>query len=257
MSAYLLRRHAAALLMLPLLAACGTATQESVSSAGASVNVAAAPQAPAAAAATPAPDAVATLAASTPASSVPASSAPAPAALVFQVTPGRSTATFRVREQLAGKSLPNDAVGSTSAVTGQLAIQPDGTIDAAASKFTVDLTSLATDQAMRDNYIKFNTLQTRQYPTAQFVPTKAEGLPSPLPMAGQYTFQLTGLLTLHGVQKEVTWDVTASRDGASLTGTATTEFKFEDFGMTPPRAPAVLSVVDDIRLEVNLVAGQS
>src|SRR4051794_11856970 len=117
MSAYLLRRHAAALLMLPLLAACGTATQESVSSAGASVNVAAAPQAPAAAAATPAPDAVATLAASTPASSVPASSAPAPAALVFQVTPGRSTATFRVREQLAGKSLPNDAVGSTSAVT--------------------------------------------------------------------------------------------------------------------------------------------
>jgi polyisoprenoid-binding protein YceI len=193
--------------------------------------------------------------ASTPATAV---AAPAPAgALVFQITPGQSKATFRVREQLAGRDLPNDAVGSTSSVTGQLAIRPDGTVVSDTSKITVDLTSLATDQSMRDQFIKFNTLQTRQFATAEFVPTKVEGLPTPLPASGQYSFKLTSLMTIHGVQKELTWDVTAQRDGGNVTGTATTEFKFGDFGMTPPKAPAVLSVVDDIRLEVSLAATQA
>jgi polyisoprenoid-binding protein YceI len=178
-------------------------------------------------------------------------------ALVFQVVQGQSQAVFRVREQLAGRDLPNDAVGTTSAVSGQLVVQPDGTIDASASKITVDLNSLATDSAMRDNFIKRTTLQTQQFPTAEFVPTEVEGLPSPLPASGEYTFELTGLMTIHGVQQEVTWDVTATRDGTDLTGTATTAFTFGDFGMTPPRAPVVLSVVDDVRLEVNLVASQA
>ena len=89
---------------------------------------------------------------------------------------------------------------------------------------------------MRDGFIKQNTLQTSQYPTAEFVPTRVEGLPS-LPASGQYAFKLTGLQTIHGVQKEVTWDVTATRDGNALNGTATTAFTFGDFGMTRP-APA-------------------
>jgi polyisoprenoid-binding protein YceI len=175
-------------------------------------------------------------------------------ALRFQIVPGQSKATFRVREQLANRPLESDAVGSTDSVSGQLVLQPNGTIVSNASKIAVDVSSLATDQPLRDNFIKRSTLQVQQYPTAEFVPTKVEGLPSPLPASGEYTFQLTGLMTLHGVQKGVTWDVTASRDGANLTGTATTQFKFGDFGMTPPKAPAVLSVVDDIRLETNLVA---
>jgi polyisoprenoid-binding protein YceI len=125
-----------------------------------------------------------------------------------------------------------------------------------ASRIAVDISTLKTDQAQRDNFIKRNTLQVDQYPAAEFVPTKVEGLPSPLPPTGTYPFKLTGLMTIHGVQKEITWDVDAQRDGANLTGTATTQFKFGDFGMDPPRVAVVLSVVDDIRLEVNLVAQQ-
>jgi polyisoprenoid-binding protein YceI len=243
------RRHAAAAVSLALLAACGTPTS-SQPAAGVATDLPAvsASQSQPSLRSQPAQPAAAT-------QSQQPSLVQAPAgALVFQIVPGQSKATFRVREQLAGRDLPNDAVGTTSAVTGQLAIQPDGTLLPDASKITVDITSLATDQSMRDQFIKFNTLQTRQYPTAEFAPTKVQGLPAPLPDSGQYTFKLTGLMTIHGVQKEITWDVTASRDGASLTGTATTAFKFGDFGMTPPKAPAVLSVVDDIRLEASLAA---
>jgi polyisoprenoid-binding protein YceI len=180
-----------------------------------------------------------------------------PGALTFQIRPNESTATFRVREQLANVSLPNDAVGTTGAVTGQISLRPEGTVVSEASKISVDLRELATDRSMRDNFIKQNTLQTSQFPFAEFVPTRVEGLPSPLPASGEHDFRLVGLMTVHGVQKEVTWDVTAARDGAQLEGQAATTVTFGDFGMTQPRVPLVLSIVDEIRLELDLVASQT
>ena len=239
MSISFTRRRSAAILALPLLAACSTQASPPASLSSEPVAVS---------------TASATTASATAATSASATS-PA-GTLVFQIAQGQSQAIFRVREQLVGRELPNDAVGTTSAVSGQLAIRPDGTVDGTSSRITVDLNSLATDSSMRDGYIKQNTLQTSQYPTAEFVPTRVEGLPNPLPPSGQYTFKLTGLQTIHGVQKEVTWDVTATRDGSALNGTATTAFTFGDFGMTPPSARSVLSVVDSIRLEVALAATQ-
>jgi polyisoprenoid-binding protein YceI len=170
------------------------------------------------------------------------------------VAPNGSTATFRVREQLAGISFPSDAVGCTSSVTGQLVLQPNGTFVSDASRITVDLRDLKSNSEQRDDFIKRSTMQTQLYPLASFVPTQAQGLPNPLPVTGNATFTLTGPMTAHGATKEQVWNVTAQRAGNQLTGTATTSFKFEDFGMSPPRVPLVLSVVDEIRLEVKLAA---
>jgi polyisoprenoid-binding protein YceI len=193
-----------------------------------------------------------------PAAATGAAAAPAPASPIrFQVVPEQSKATFRVREQLVGVQLPSDAVGTTNAVTGQLVLSPDGAVVHEASKITVDLRQLRTDDSRRDNFIKQNTLSTGRFPMAEFVPAQAAGLPSPLPASGEHTFKLTGPMTIRGVQRDLTWDVTARREGTQISGTATTSFKFGDFGMTPPRVPLVLSIVDDIRLEVELVATQA
>jgi polyisoprenoid-binding protein YceI len=170
------------------------------------------------------------------------------------VVQNQSTATFRVREQLAGVNFPSDAAGCTGSVTGQLTLQPSGEIVSAASQITVDLRNLKSDSNQRDDFIKSSVMQTQRFPTATFIPTRAQGLPSPLPASGNATFTLTGQMTVHGVTKEQTWDVTASRQGSQLTGTATTVFKFGDYGMQAPRVPVVLSVVDEIRLELKLVA---
>lgn len=181
--------------------------------------------------------------------------APAPGGtLRFQVAPNRSTAKFRVREQLAGINFPTDAVGCTGTVAGQIVIQPNGQFVPASSQVTVDLRGLKSDSTQRDDFIKQAVMQTQRYPMASFVPTAAQGLPSPLPANGDATFKLTGQMTVHGVTKEQTWDVTAKRAGNQLTGSATTSFKFEDYGMQPPRVPMVLSVVDEIRLELQLDA---
>jgi polyisoprenoid-binding protein YceI len=161
-------------------------------------------------------------------------------------------ARYLVREQLAGVSLPSDAVGATSAVTGVMVLTADGAVVSEESSFAVDLTTLRSDSNLRDGFIQRNTLETGRFPTAEFVPVEALGLPSPLPTSGEVTFQLVGDLTLHGVTQRVTWDVTArAADGRELVGTAATRFTFGDFGMAIPRVARVLSIEDHIRLEYD------
>ena len=224
----------------------------------------AAPAAPTTAPAAPttAP-AAPTVAAAAPTTSAPANPTPATAAapgaagggaLVFTIDRAKSVATFRVNEQLVGKDLPNDAVGTSKAVSGTIALDATGKVNAGASKISVDMNAFSTDSSMRDNYIKRSTLEVAKFPTAEFLPTGADGLPSPIPVTGEASFKLTGSMSIHGVTKPVTWNVTAKRDGKALSGKATTTVTFGDFGMTPPKVGAVVSVKDEIRLEIDLVA---
>jgi len=167
-----------------------------------------------------------------------------------------SKATVRVREQLVGVNLPSDAVLVATGATGTFVLKDDGTFSSD-SKISFDLTTLASDQRDRDNFVKMDTLQTRQFPKAEFVPTKTSGLTLPMPASGEFTFKLTGQITIHGKTKEVTFDVVAKRSGNDLTATATATptWKFGDFGMSAPSVPfRVVSVVDEIRVVVDLVA---
>ena len=175
----------------------------------------------------------------------------AAAAVSFRIVPDQSEARYRVREQLAALQFPSDAVGRTKAISGTVAFAGDGSIISSASKLTVDLRTLRSDQERRDNFIRMNTLEVSRYPTAELVPREARGLPWPLPTSGEATFQLVGDLTIHGTTRPVTWEVMAKFDGNQVTGTATTSFKFEDFNMQVPRVAVVLSVENNIRLEVD------
>lgn len=163
----------------------------------------------------------------------------------------QSEARYRVREQLANRSLPSDAVGVTTAVSGQIVLETDGTVIPAESRFVVDLSTLRSDSDRRDNYIHRNTLETARFPTAEFVPTEVRGLPNPLPTSGDVTFQLIGDLTLHGVTRPVTWDVTARIERQTLAGSATTQVRFDDFNMMQPRVPILLSVEDTVQIELD------
>jgi polyisoprenoid-binding protein YceI len=168
----------------------------------------------------------------------------------------KSKATIRVREQLVGVSLPSDAVLTASGAQGSFALNSDGTF-ASGPKITFALSTLSSDEGNRDNFIKQDTLQVRQFPTAEFVPTKTSGLSLPLATSGTFTFTLTGNMTIKGKTKEVTFDVTGKRDGSDLTATATANpsWKFGDFGMTAPSVPfRVLSVTDEIRATIDIVA---
>lgn len=170
----------------------------------------------------------------------------------FVVASVGNEARYRVREQLARVDFPSDAIGKTNQVTGALVIGADGKIARDGSSFTVDLKSIQSDNMRRDGFVRRNTLQTDSFPTAVFIPASATGLPATLPVTGEMTFQLMGDLTIHGVTRPATWQVKASRNASgSVTGTATTNFRFADFGMTIPRVGMVLSVDDSITLEYD------
>jgi polyisoprenoid-binding protein YceI len=194
-----------------------------------------------------------------PATAVPVAAAPAAVAAGatrWTLDPAGSEARFKAREQLAGHDLPNDAIGKTKSVQGSIVVDKQGAVSADQSKFEVDLGSLTSDQSRRDNFIKRSTLDTAQYPTVVFVPTGVTGLPSPIPDIGVGDFQLTGNMTIHGVTKPVTWDVSAKKSGNQLAGRASTVIKLVDYGMTPPKVPLVLSIEDNITLEIDFVMVQ-
>lgn len=169
----------------------------------------------------------------------------------LQIVPEKSQARYRVREQLASLSLPSDAVGKTSAISGMLVGKTDGTIDSTLSKFVVDLSTLQSDRSQRDNFLRRNVLETDQYKDATFVPKQATGLPSSFPSTGQTTFKLTGDLTIRDVTKSVTWDVSCQGQDTEGLCHATTSFNFEYFSLTQPHVSIVLSIVDNITLELD------
>jgi polyisoprenoid-binding protein YceI len=180
---------------------------------------------------------------------------PAAPAGPFKIELGEgTTARYVVPEQLVGVSFGNEAVGTTTGITGTIALRADNSIDAAQSKITVDLRTLKSDQQMRDGYIQRNTLETQKFPLLEFVAKRAVGLPSPFPSAARPVaigFQLVGDMTMHGVTREVTWSVVATASAEAVSGRAKTTVQFSTFNLTKPSVPLLLSVEDKITLEVE------
>src|SRR5258708_25358540 len=109
----------------------------------------------------------------------PTTAAPTTAASLQWTVSDKSKATVRVREQLANLSFPSDAVLVATGAKGAFAVNNDGTF-APGSEITFDVSSLASDSSQRDSFVKQSVLNTRQFPTATFVPLTATGLSLPL-----------------------------------------------------------------------------
>jgi len=183
-------------------------------------------------------------------SAKPQAKSATPARLRFVVAPTGNEARYRVREQLVGVDLPNDAIGVTNAVAGTLIVDATGNVVRDSSRITVTITGLKSDKDRRDNFVRRRTMETEKFPTVELVPTAVRGL-SARPTAGPTTFELIGDLTVHGVTRPTTWKVSARPEGDDLVGSATTAFTFKDFSLDQPRVPVVLSVADTIKLEYD------
>src|SRR5258706_5555967 len=174
----------------------------------------------------------------------------------FNADPESSLVTIRVREQLAGFTSMSDAVLTTSAISGGIGLTRDGRITAD-TVLRVDLSTIASDEARRDNFIKQETLNVARYPTAEVTVVGTYGLPQPLPVSGEWTFTLVTSMTVHDTTHEVRWDVTGQRVGREIRATARTTVHFGDFGLQRPSVAAVHSGPAQTPLAALVRAGQA
>jgi polyisoprenoid-binding protein YceI len=149
-----------------------------------------------------------------------------------------SEAGYRVREVLFGQG--TEAVGRTSEVTGEMEI--DGTTVTEAT-FTVDMTTITSDEDRRDNQFHGRIMDTAAHPAAEFVlddPIEIGVLPAE---GEQVTRRVTGTFTIRGVPKTVTFDLTARRTGDVIEANGAIPVVFADHEI--PDASFGPAVVED------------
>ena len=165
-----------------------------------------------------------------------------------------SVARYSVTEQLARLSSPIDAVGETGDVQGAIVFDADGNVDPDQSVITVAVAGLTSDEDRRDGYVRNNTLATSQFPSVELRITAVEGLDWPFPDSGETTFRLTGDMTIREATGPVTWDVEAQASDGAVTGQARTVITFDQFDLSKPSLAFIVSVEDEIRLELDIIA---
>ena len=155
---------------------------------------------------------------------------------------------YRVQEELVSVG-GTTAVGRTPRVTGSLTI--DGATVTEAS-FEADLSTLESDESMRDRQLARQGIQTDDFPTATFVLTEPIELGT-LPAVGD-DIELTavGDLTIHGVTQSVSIPLHAALHDGVIGAAGSLTFTWDDFGMERPSAQRVVSLADDVTMETQL-----
>ena len=173
----------------------------------------------------------------------------------FQIVPAQTTASYSVYENLVIQNKPNnDAIGTTHSVQGSFKIKKGTSPLVASMNITVDLSTLQSDAARRDQFIKQNSLQTDTYPNATFVSVSTKGLPSTYTDGQTVHFQITGNLTMHGKTNKEVFDVQGKVVGNTATGTATSTIYMTDFGIQPPNLANIAIAQNKVVITLNFTA---
>ncbi|MFP5319366.1 MAG: YceI family protein [Acidimicrobiia bacterium] len=169
-----------------------------------------------------------------------------------------SEARYRAQEKLAALPARSEAVGRTSALTGQVRLDDiGGAVTATEARFEADLTQLRSDDQRRDNRIRTQGLESGRFPTATFVATEPLRVPG-LPPAGQPAqVSAVGDLTIHGVTKRVTIPIEGQLLGDRIELVGALEFPMSDFGISPPNIAGFVTVEPDVTLEFKLVLSRT
>lgn len=180
----------------------------------------------------------------------------------FTIVPDQSNVSYHVQEEFLSRMLEkygiaaghSNTTGATKAIEGQLELDMSNlSAPLGASHFQVDLSTLTSDQSLRDRWLRSSSF-IASAPTAEFTATGVEGAPTGYTEGEEVGFKLNGDLTVNNVTQPVTFDVTAKLAGNTITGTATAQLTMTDFGVEPPNFIDTLTVQDDFQIVVAFTA---
>ena len=130
------------------------------------------------------------------------------------------------------------------------------TAEMTGTDITVDMGSITSNDTRREFPIR-RAVMADEFPTATFVLTTPVDLPVGLADGETATVDAAGDLTVAGTTNEATFTIEAlvRDDGFGvITGSAT--ITWEDFGVTPPSAPIVVSIDDSGIIEFQLIVAK-
>ncbi|MGB9738530.1 YceI family protein [Chloroflexus sp.] len=183
----------------------------------------------------------------------PTTVASQPTLQIFAIDQNRSEARFLIDEVLRGQ--PVTVVGVTNQVAGQIALDPNVPSAAQVGVIQINARTLATDNEFRNRAIKNAILRTNQFELITFTPRIINGLPESVTIGVPFEFTIEGDLTITDVTRPVTFTVTVTPiSPTEISGLAQTTILYRDFNLTIPDSPAVDTVADEVRLELEFVA---
>lgn len=154
---------------------------------------------------------------------------------------------YRVSEKLLGQN--STAVGRTSKTWGSLDVS--GTTITKAT-FSVNMASVVSDQPQRNSQFDGRIMDVSQYPTAKFTLTSPIKLVS-VPQQGTITkYSAAGELTIHGVTKSITFNVSIEGTASGLEALAEIPIQFSTWKIANPSIGGFVTTANNGTLEVLL-----
>src|SRR4051812_24138336 len=140
-----------------------------------------------------------------------------------------SQAGYRVKESLAG--VATEGAGRTSSITGTMTIDGTSVTD---TQLTVDMTTFQSDDSRRDGQFNGRIMEVSKFPTATFELTTPIDIGTIPADGGSVQVQASGDLTIHGVTKPVTFDLTAKETNGRIGVVGATVITFADYEIDNP-----------------------
>ncbi|MBW4082378.1 YceI family protein [Paenibacillus sp. S150] len=118
---------------------------------------------------------------------------------------------------------------------------------------TVEMSALDSGNGQRDEHVKGEDfLSAAEFPQSTFEVESFSELPAEWTEGTAVPVQLTGTMTVKGIEKEVTFDSQAVYSGGQLMLSGTTTVTFADFGLTNPHS-IVLDTENELEVRLELV----
>lgn len=185
---------------------------------------------------------------------------PANGQTVYTIIPEQSTATFTLDELLRGE--PKTVVGtSTSYIAGEIGFDAKNPASSTVGVIKLNARTFVTDDKNRNNMIRRVILKTEndENEFITFKPTSiTDASGSGFKDAShEFTFNITGDLTISGVAKQVTFLAGINLDPTDKTTlliSAGTTVKRSDFNLEIPNLSFLADVTDEVKLQLDLIA---
>ncbi len=114
------------------------------------------------------------------------------------------------------------------------------------AELTLPVDAIKSGNGIQDREMR-RRFDTSRYPSITAVVTHGEALD------GDGRYRATAQLTMHGVTRDITGDLTLSVNGTAMTIDGQQVINIKDFGIDPPRL-IILKVEPDVDLQVHIVA---